>query len=91
MTDAPEHGARFEILRESATEAHAVFAITVLAAGATFVASTKISSAAVEITWAPEPPRWVADTTHGFAKMLQKNHAADRSWPSRLVRWRSER
>jgi hypothetical protein len=91
MTDAPEHGARFEILRTSAGGDHAVFGITVLAAGATFVATTKISGAAVETTWAPEPPPWIADTTHGFAKMLQKNHAADGSWPSRLVRWRSER
>jgi hypothetical protein len=91
MTDAPEHGARFEILRESTADDHAVFAITVYDASATFDARVSISIAAVETTWRAEPPRWIADTTHGFSKMLQKNHAADASWPSRLVRWRSER
>lgn len=91
MTEAPENGARFELSRESVEVAHATFVVRVHEAGGPFEARTRISATQVETTWTPEPPRWIAETTHGFLKTLQKNHASDASWPERLVRWRSER
>jgi hypothetical protein len=89
--ETPEHGARFEILRESLTADGAIFAIAVIDAAATHQARVIISVGAVQTHWSTEPPRWIADTTNGFVKTLQKNHAADASWPARLVRWRAER
>lgn len=90
MTNAPEHGARFEILRESTTEASATYAIAVHAHEGAHHASVTITASGVETRWTAEPPTWIAETTHGFVKMLQKNHAGDGSWPARLVRWRAE-
>ncbi len=91
MLDAPEHGARFEIALEDKTESHATYAIAVHDAEAIYDAIVTITAGAVETKWTSEPPRWIADTTQGFMKMVEKNHAGDASWPARLVRWRAER
>jgi hypothetical protein len=88
MSAAPEHGARFELARE---EGGASYAITVIERDERFEARAVIEPTAIALRWTREPPRWIAETTIGFLKTLRKNHAADSSWPSRLVRWRTER
>lgn len=89
--NVPEHGARFELARTDTASAGATYAITVVEAATTHEAIVTISASDAQTRWAAEPPRWIADTVHGFVKTLQKNHAADASWPARLVRWRAEK
>ena len=86
MTDAPEHGARFDI-----TRADGAYDVVVHAPGASYEARVTITSEQLDTRWTSEPPRWIVETTQGFMKTLQKNHASDESWPSKLVRWRSAR
>jgi hypothetical protein len=87
MTAGPEHGARFELSRDGDG---ARYAIAVIEHEKRFEASAVLTDP-LELRWTREPPRWIAETTIGFLKTLRKNHAADASWPSRLVRWRTER
>jgi hypothetical protein len=87
----PEHGARFELAREALTPSGARYVVTVVDASASYRAESTLDAARVDTRWSPEPPPWIAETTHGFLKTLQKNHASDASWPARLVRWREER
>lgn len=89
MTAAPEQGARFELLHEP--EAGGRYAISVHAPDGVFAASASIDTAGVALHWEAAPPGWMHETTLGFLRMLQKNHAGDGEWPSRLVRWRTER
>ena len=91
MTLPPEQGARFELVRESTSDREATYVIAVIEPDARFEARATIAASSLDTRWTPEPPRWIADTTHGFLKTLQKNHVADSSWPARLVRWRAER
>ena len=91
MTNAPAHGARFELLRASVSLGEATYTIAVQAGGDRFDASATIKSGALDTRWTHEPAAWIRETTNGFLKILQKNHAHDASWPSRLVRWRQER
>jgi hypothetical protein len=88
---APEHGARFELARQALTTGGARYVVSVIVAGASYRAESEIDAARVDTRWSPEPPPWIAETTHGFLKTLQKNHAGDASWPARLTRWREER
>jgi len=90
-TPPPAQGARFELARDRIDVEGAVYAIAVIATDARYAAEARVSTARVETTWRSEPPAWIAETAHGFLKTLQKNHAADGSWPARWVRWRSER
>ena len=91
MTLAPAHGARFELARVTTSSAGAVYRVSVLDAHARHEARVSLEAASLEMRWVSEPPPWIAETVHGFVKILQKNHAHDGSWPARLVRWRSER
>ncbi len=86
MTDAPEHGARFEILRDEDA-----YAVAVVEDGIVHHARVTITATTLETVWKSSPPTWIAETTLGFTKTLQKNHASDGTWPQRLVRWRSPR
>lgn len=91
MKNVPEHGARFEIALESRTDDHATYAIAIHEAATVHDARVTIGATSIDTKWTAEPPRWIAETTQGFLKTLQKNHASDASWPARLVRWRSEK
>lgn len=90
-SEGPEHGARFEIAREHVDGAAADFGVRVVEAHSTHEARVTISASTIDARWVAPPPRWIADTALGFFKTLQKNHASDGSWPTRLVRWRAEK
>jgi len=91
MSEGPEHGARFELSRQSIDDRAATYELIVLERQRSFAARATLAPSGIDVHWTSEPPRWIADTMLGFLKTLRKNHADDAGWPARLVRWRAER
>lgn len=88
----PSHGARVVLEREPA-ERGARYRVHVYEPEVVHAGLAELSPSGT-LTWGPwssSPPGWALLFTERLLRGLPKKHAADESWPRKLVRWRDER
>lgn len=88
----PSHGARVVLERESMDGAAARYRASIYEPSAVHECAVELDASGARFAeWSTEPPRWALVFTERLVKGLPKKHAADASWPRKIVRWRDER
>ncbi|AKF05106.1 hypothetical protein [Sandaracinus amylolyticus] len=94
----PQHGVRVLLELERAGDRDVVYRVELHTAASSHAsrATIAIEGGALALdAWAtsrgeaPEP--WTVESARSFLKILHKNHAAERDWPRRQLRWRDKR
>lgn len=93
----PTQGVRVLLVRASIDDAGATYRVELHAPDASWTGEARLAAAITIGPWtatrgaAPEPEPWMIESARGFLRTLAKNHAAERDWPPRLLRWRDRR
>ncbi|MFK7989149.1 MAG: hypothetical protein AB8I08_24230 [Sandaracinaceae bacterium] len=87
----PKDGARIVLERQSVDdEVH--YRVSVYEPDARKLTGVAVLGDAVAVTWDEETPAaWLETFVGRWLKALPKKHAAAKSWPRKLTRWRAER
>jgi len=101
MSDlVPTQGVRVLLVRASIDDAGATYRVELHAPDAAWVSEARLVVSGAQIAigaWtanrgsAPEPEPWMIESARGFLRTLVKNHATERDWPPRQLRWRDRR
>lgn len=89
----PSHGARVVLEREGSGPEVGYRVSIYEPAGVVHVTRARFAEdgAVLLDAWSSDPPAWALAFTDRLLKGLPKKHAADRSWPRKITRWRDAR
>ncbi|UJR82273.1 hypothetical protein [Sandaracinus amylolyticus] len=96
----PQHGVRVLLELERAGDHDVVYRVELHAPATSHASRATIALEGGAITldpWttsrgdAPAPEPWTVESARSFLKIVHKNHAAERDWPRRQLRWRDKR
>ena len=95
----PTHGVRVLLELEEATADSVAYRVELIAPSVTHASRATIAIASGELSLDPwrtergegEPEAWAIDSARAFLRTLHKNHAEERDWPRRQLRWRERR
>lgn len=101
----PTHGVRVLLELASASDAEVVYRVELHAPAASFEGRATIAVEGGAIEWTPwsalprddgagaegPPEPWAIESARAFLRTLHKNHAAERDWPRKQLRWRAPR
>lgn len=98
MSDlVPTHGVRVLLVRAAIDDAGATYRVELHAPDSSWASEARVGAAIAIGPWtatrgsAPDPEPWMIESARGFLRTLAKNHAAERDWPARQLRWRDRR
>lgn len=100
MTElVPTHGVRVLLELVSADDREVVYRVALHGPASSFAGRATIAIEGGAIAWdewtptrgegAPEP--WTIESARAFLRIVHKNHAAERDWPRKQLRWRERK